>query len=95
MPCDTFALQARQRRERERAIKELEDDIAAGRVQVVANPVDGSLTIVEWDLSAVCASGMHESCAMAQIVESDDWAVQSVMQGAGISRAATLKRHGH
>ena len=103
MTCDQMVLNAEMRLARERALKELAEDLEAGlrTVRVVKNPITResraiiSLKVgeVSWADTACGVTGLQEGCAIAGL-EARGWAA-GVRQRAGVVAKAVHRGHKH
>jgi hypothetical protein len=84
---------------RDKAIKKLEADIAAGRSQIVKN-LKGEVSIVNWSNTEAATTGWCEGCALATLTNSNSWVVKSKLAQVGVNKgkqfvAASHNGHSH
>jgi hypothetical protein len=92
MPCDVMVKSAAERAAREEALRELAEDLQAGRRRVARNVLTGKVSISSWAGSSAKAAGWCEGCAV-QAIEKRGWATKAQQTGAARSKSVVvLKR---
>jgi hypothetical protein len=94
MPCDTRISQ-QVARQRAAAKKELENEIAQGKRQIVKDPVTGEVGITDWEQSTAAQVGWCDGCILRAMQSSADWAVQSQLAAAGVQQNQQFVSVGH
>jgi hypothetical protein len=98
MPCDTQYLEELQRKEREKALAELEKQIGLGRILLVRD-LQGGVHVVGWEMTSAARTGMHESCAMAHVATKGSWLAKAKLteklKAVGSSLTAVIAAHKH
>lgn len=93
MACDYSATQEIAQR-KEKALKQLEADIATGKITVIRG-LDGTLKVANWGKTEAAQAGLFEACALHKLVTSPktNWLVKQKLQNMGINSTSvkTLK----
>jgi len=80
-------------------LKQLEQDIATGKVIVTRN-YRGELSVSGWSTSGAAKASWCEGCALAEMATSGSWLVRSKLAALGLQKgkefvAATHNSHNH
>jgi tRNA A37 methylthiotransferase MiaB len=92
MPCDTQYLREAQRKEREAALKELQKQIAQGKLKLKKDAA-GKVTIEKFEETRASQAGWHESCVLASIAKSGDWLIKAKLAALGINPQQLVAAH--
>lgn len=98
MPCDTRYIQEQQRKERERALAELQKQIQQGKIVLEKAP-NGQVRIRNWGETVTAKSGWHESCVLAAIASRGSWLakqkLEALLKPLGVTMKEVIAAHGH
>lgn len=91
MPCDQVSRTERKQRLREQTLKELEEDLVAGRRRISRNAA-GQLAIDKWAETSAALSGQWqcEGCALAVLSTVGTWQVKSILANAGVKQGGAF-----
>jgi hypothetical protein len=91
-------LRAEERQKRDAARKKLEEDIVAGRVQVIRK-ANGEFAISNWQAQQAAVTGWCEGCVLRTIQQKGSWVAKQKLAQAGLTKkpfvAATHRGHSH
>jgi hypothetical protein len=95
MPCNSNRTEI-ERREMARALEQLDQDIATGKVRIVRD-IKGQLSITNWQFTAAANQSWCEGCALRAIQTRGSWVARSKLQAAGITKKAFVvaSHNGH
>jgi hypothetical protein len=95
MPCDTIRREAEAQKQYEDALKQLEQDIASGKVIVSLNVKTGNVQISNWGEHIAAKAGWCEGCALAKLGETGSYVVKQKLARWGVKQGRSFIAQSH
>jgi hypothetical protein len=95
MPCDRVVRNTEERELYESGLKQLEADIATGRVVVTMDIKTGRVKVVNWSATNAAKAGWCEGCALAAIAETGNYLAQAKLARWGIKTGRSFVAASH